>query len=303
MSVSVVIPTSNAGQHFRRLLDVLKQQMLSFELIIIDSFSIDGTSEVILGLGVRLLTMKKEEFDHGGTRNLAASCANGDIIIFLTQDVLPVDELSLELLIRPFAEDDKIGACYGRQLPHPDASLFAAHLRFFNYPETSHVFALEDRRKHGIKTPFLSNSFAAYRKKALDEIGWFPDKLIMGEDTCAGARMLLAGYKIAYVAEAKVCHSHNYSAFHEFKRYFDIGVFHNEEKWLIEEFGRTEGEGKKFIQSGLKFIGNRRVYHIIPEFVFRTILKYVGYKLGMHYERLPAWIVKKLSMHQKYWGE
>jgi len=56
---------------------------------------------------------------------------------------------------------------------------------------------------YGIKTAFLSNSFSAYRKKALQEIGWFKDNLILGEDTYAGAKLLLKGYKIAYVRRQK----------------------------------------------------------------------------------------------------
>jgi len=66
---------------------------------------------------------------------------------------------------------------------------------------------------------------ADYRKSTLEEIGWFKNNLILGEDTYAETKLLVAGYKLAYIAKAKVYHFHNYTIWEEFKRYFDIGVF------------------------------------------------------------------------------
>ena len=114
-------------------------------------------------------------------------------------------------------------------------------------------------------------------------------------------KMLLKGYKVAYEAEAKVYHSHNYTIFQELKRYFDIGVFHRRERWLIDTFGKATGEGKKYILSELKFILSNHYYHLLPEFCVRNMSKYIGYKLGYNYHRLPKNIIKKLSMHSKWW--
>ena len=77
--------------------------------------------------------------------------------------------------------------------------------------------------------------------------GWFAEHLISTEDTYAGARMLLAGYTLAYVSDAMVYHSHNYTVFQEFKRYFDIGVFHKKERWILEAFGNAEGTGLRHL--------------------------------------------------------
>jgi len=171
----------------------------------------------------------------------------------------------------------------------------------FNYPETPYIRTLSDKGKYGIKTPFLSNSFAAYRRRALDEIMWFKEKLILGEDTYAGAKLLLAGYTIAYVPDAMVYHSHNYTVFQELQRYFDIGVFHKTEHWIIEEFGKAGGEGGRYIQSAFAFLIKNRKYCLMPEFVIRNILKYIGYTLGQHYDKLPDVIIHTLSMHEYFW--
>lgn len=299
---SIIIPTKNAGRQIKGLLLALKAQTVQGEIIVIDSSSSDGTVETAKDHGAKTITIKREEFEHGGSRTLAGKEARGDILVYLSQDATPFDEYAVEYLLRPF-EDAGIGAAYGRQLPHPGATAFGAHLRLFNYPGGSCIRGLTDKEKYGIKTPFLSNSFDAYRKRALEEIGGFNGRLIMGEDTCAGAKLLLSGYKIAYVAEAMVYHSHNYSVFQEFKRYFDIGVFHEAEKWILKEFGKAEGEGLRYISSEMAFLMRGRKYHLLPEFFIRNGLKYAGYHLGRNYAVLPRGMCKKVSIHSDWWDK
>ena len=297
---SIIIPTYNAEQQIHCLCEALRSQTASSEILVVDSSSSDRTVEIAESFGARVLVVQKEDFDHGGTRTLAGKTAKGDILIYMTQDALPFDKHSIRNILRLF-EDQKIAAAFGRQLPYPDATAFGAHLRLFNYPETPYIRTLSDKGKYGIKTPFLSNSFAAYRRRALDEIMWFKEKLILGEDTYAGAKLLLAGYTIAYVPDAMVYHSHNYTVFQELQRYFDIGVFHKTEHWIIEEFGKAGGEGRRYIQSASAFLIKNRKYCLMPEFVIRNILKYIGYTLGQHYDKLPDVIIHTLSMHEYFW--
>ena len=299
---SIIIPTYNAGQQMHRLCEALRSQTVSSEIIVVDSLSSDRTVEIAESFGANVFTGRTEDFDHGGTRTLAGKAAKGDILVYMTQDATPFDNHSIENITRPF-EDQGIAASFGRQLPCPDATVFGAHLRLFNYPDVSRTNSLADRNKQGIKTAFLSNSFAAYRKTALEEIGWFRSKLIMGEDMCAGAKMLLAGHKIMYVADAMVYHSHDYTVLQEFKRYFDIGVFHKSERWIIDEFGKAEGEGIRYMQSLFAFLRRRKKYYLMPEGVVRNTLKYIGYKLGQNYDKLPASMIHKCSMHAYFWDK
>jgi rhamnosyltransferase len=298
--VSVIIPTLNAGKLMQELLLALKSQTEPCEILVIDSSSFDNTVEISASFGAKIIPIKKEEFDHGGTRSLAVGYAGGDILVFLTQDTLPFDRNSLCNLVIPF-EDPEVAAAFGRQLPNTDTSPFGAHLRLFNYPKNSVTRGLADKKVYGIKTPFLSNAFAAYRKSALDQIGGFRDRLILGEDTYAGAKLLLAGYKIAYAADALVYHSHNYTVFQEFRRYFDIGVFHEQERWIIDEFGGAAGEGVKYLRSGIDFLKRTGKKHLLPEFFLRGGMKYLGYNLGRHYDYIPGWLRKRMSMHREWW--
>lgn len=282
------------------MLQALKSQTIACEIIVVDSSSPDNTAGIARTLGAEVVVIERGAFDHGGARTLAARKAKGDILVCMTQDAMPADEDAIKNLLEPF-RDQTVAAAYGRQLPYPGASLFGAHLRLFNYPEISCVRSIADKEAYKLRTTFLSNSFAAYRKNALKEGGWFREGLIMGEDTLAGAELLRAGYKIAYVADARVYHSHNYTLLEEFRRYFDIGVFHGTESRILEEFGRAEGEGRRYLASELRYILKQKKYSLVPEFLARNCLKYAGYRMGKTHERLPRGMVKKLSMHRDWW--
>lgn len=301
--ISIIIPTYNAENYLLNLLEKLKNQSIKeCELIIIDSSSQDKTVEIAKEFTDNVIVIPQSEFDHGGTRAKAAQIAKGEIIVFLTQDALPYDEFTIENIIKVF-EDEKVGAAYGRQLSYEGTNLFGKHLREFNYGEASYTRNKNDISKYGIKTAFLSDSFACYRKSALESIGWFKSDLILGEDTYAGAKMILGDYNLAYVAEAKVYHSHSYTVWEEFKRYFDIGVFHKCENWILESFGKVEGEGMKYIKSEVKYLLENRAWYLLPEWFIRNGMKYLGYKLGQKYEKLPMWMIKKFSMHHRWWDK
>jgi len=300
MKVSVIIPTYNAEPYLTTLLDTLQKQTLSFELIIIDSSSSDKSIQIAKKYTEHVITIPKNQFDHGGTRTKAAKLASGELLIFLTQDALPSDNYTLEKITKSF-HNPQIAAAYGRQIPYEKTNLFGKHLRVFNYPSTSYIRTLADKTEYGIKTAFLSDSFAAYRKSAMQEVDWFKDGLILGEDSHIATKLLLADYTLGYVADAKVYHSHSYSLIEEFRRYFDIGVFHTHEHWILETFGKAEGEGGKYVKSELTYLFKHKAYFHIPEFFIRNGLKYLGYKFGRNYKVFPKSIVPKLSMHHLWW--
>lgn len=301
--VSIVIPTRNGGDLFVRVLEMLARQSKAHELIVIDSESSDGSADAARSHGARVIVIPAREFDHGGTRTRAAMETTGDVIVMMSQDALPADEQAIANLVAPIERDPMVCAAYGRQLPANGASAFAAHLRIFNYPAESSVRTMSDTAELGIKAIFLSNSFAAYRRSALSGLGWFPSGLIMCEDTTVAAKMLIAGYKVAYAADARVYHSHNYSIMQDFRRYFDTGVLHTMEHWLIEDFGGAKGQGLKYVISEFKYLMRRFKIHLIPSFFIRNFMKYAGYQAGCHYkEILPAWR-KRLSMHSRWWDK
>ncbi len=302
MDISVIIPTCNGESTLRELFAVLHYQTLQpDEILVVDSSSGDDSARICKEYGAQVVTIPKEEFDHGGTRTMMANRAHGDILVFFTQDAIPATRQSLERLVAPIIEDEQVVSTYGRQLPGKDASFAAAHLRRFNYPENAAIRCYEDRRDLGIKTIFTSNSFAAYRKSALEAVGYFKNGLIFGEDTCTVGRLLEKGFKVGYVSEATVYHSHNYDLWQELRRSFDIGVLHASESSLFEDFGRAENRGLEYVRSGVRELYQRRRYAESVEFLVRSLLKLVGYKAGRRYKKLPSGIARSLSMNQTWW--
>ncbi len=301
-TVSVIIPTCNGEETLGELFATLHRQTLQpMEVLVADSSSTDGTVDICKKNGAKVWSLSKNDFDHGGTRSFLTEQASGDILVFFTQDAILVTRDALELLVKPLLEKNSCACSYGRQLPRTDALWHAAFLREFNYPATSSVKTFSDRDRDGLRTIFISNSFAAYLKVPLLEVGCFKNGLIFGEDTCTVGRILQAGYTNTYVCEAAVYHSHNYSLAEEFRRSFDIGVLHSTEKWLLYTFGKAEGVGLKYFKSGAVQLAGKRQYLLILSFTVRTGLKLLGYKLGRMYKKLPLSVLPTLSMHSTWW--
>ena len=215
MSISVIIPTLNAEKDLPSLLRALQSQTLQpAEILIADSESADGTvriAEDAAGdLPVRILSVKRAEFDHGKTRDWALRESVGDTVVFLTQDAVPANESFLENLVRPLAEE-KVAVVTGRQLPKADATPMEKLIRTFNYPAESHIRSEADVQKMGIKTFFCSDVCAAYNRKIYEELGGFVYPLKTNEDMFFAAQAIRSGYRVAYAAEARVLHSHNFS--------------------------------------------------------------------------------------------
>jgi rhamnosyltransferase len=299
--VAVVIPTCNARKDWDALNTGLRLQGLPpRQVLIVDSSSDDGTRELAAAEGYQVIRIDRRDFNHGGTRQLALDLVPwANIVVYLTQDAVLATPDSIDLLLSAF-EDSRVAAAYGRQLPRPVAGPIEAHARLFNYPPLSEVRNFESRHTLGIKAAFLSNSFAGYRIDALMEVGGFPHDVIMAEDAIVAGRLLRAGWKTAYIAEAQAYHSHAFTLAQEFQRYFDTGVYHRQVEWLREEFGEPGGEGMRFVMSELAYLIPRHL-HLVPYALLRTASKAMGYHLGLRKSALSSAFSKKLSYHKSYW--
>ncbi len=299
-SVAVLIPTYNAGIVWREACAALARQTPRPDFIRIwDSGSTDTTREIAEEFGFSVTTISPLEFGHGRTRNrMAESVPDAEIIIFLTQDAVLTKDDSLSRLVETFS-DPRIGAAYGRQLPRPQAGPLERQARLFNYPDKAKLVTPEDADRLGIKAVFVSNSFCAWRREALLAQGGFPD-VIMGEDVLGAAKLLQAGWTLAYVPAAQVWHSHAYSIPEEARRYFDIGVFHAASADLLARFSRPEKEGLRLVRHQMAYLWTNAPGQIGPALI-RLAAKYAGYRLGTNYRHLPQWLVQRFSMHARWW--
>ena len=280
-AVTVIVPTYNAGKDFIEFCKMLQKQTAHIRRVfVIDSSSTDDTVHIAENAGFTVQVIDKSDFGHGRTRQMGLEMTKTDIVCFMTQDALLKEESSIETLVNFLMQDSSLGAVFGRQFPYPHTGVLGSFARIYNYPEQSYVNTFEDRIYKGIKTAFLSDTFAAYRKEVLMEVGGFPLHSNFGEDSYVAAKMLMAGYKTGYCAEAVVYHAHDYSLKQEWERAKEIKCFHKSEPWLMEVFGKPEGEGVKFVISEIKYLVVRGHARLLPSAILNVIVKFLGYKMS-----------------------
>jgi rhamnosyltransferase len=301
----LVIPVRNGGALYRQCLESIAAQSLKpAEVLIFDTESDDGSDTLALTLlkklPLRSFSIARSQFDHGGTRNLALKSARYDWVLFMTQDAVCANSEAFANLLAA-AQQPRVVAVYGRQLPHCDASPLAATARMFNYSSVRIEQDLSAAKRLGIKTWFCSNSFCVWNKPALEKIGGFAEKLIMGEDMHAAARLIQAGGKVVYEPNAQVRHSHNYTAWQEFNRYFDIGVFHRQHAQLLFQSGTATKEGFRFVRQQAKELWKSSAWLSLVRLPVHLAAKFLGYKLGQNYTLLGKRLSRALSMHKDFW--
>ena len=304
LCVDLIIPVYRPDDKLYRLLNMIKIQTKKPKNIVLLKTvdNLEDKEELKLpelGIDVSIYYINKEDFDHGGTRRFGASMTDADIMMFMTQDAVPADKYLIEKLLEPY-EDPYVSATYARQLPDSKADLIERYTRKFNYPSTSMVKSAGDIEKLGIKTYFCSNVCATYRKCIYDKLGGFVERTIFNEDMIMAYTMIHAGYKIAYRAEAKVIHSHVYSYLQQFSRNFDLGVSHRQYADIFMGAG-SESEGIRLVKSTLRYLIDKKEYLLIPDLILSSAFKYLGYRLGLIYHKLPESFVIHCSMNKSYW--
>lgn len=300
-TIDVIIPTYRPGKEFRLLLERLKQQSVPVRRVVIintEKKFWDSRWEQEFPF-TEVHHIKKEEFDHGGTRRKAAELTDAEIMVFMTQDALPADRDLIRNLTAPLKEPET-AAAYARQLPNASCSFVERYTRSFNYPDKSSVKSREDLPVYGIKTFFCSNVCAAYRKDVYESLGGFTGHTIFNEDMIYASAVIQHGYRIAYAADAKVIHSHNYTCMQQFRRNFDLGVSQAEYPEVFQT-ASSESEGIRLVKKTFRYLcvnGRRR---LIPGFVLQSGFKFAGYLAGKNYRRMPARMVRWCSMNKDYW--
>lgn len=300
--ITVIIPTKNGGEKFKECVHGIQKQSVSFtEVLVVDSGSTDNTLQIANDANFRIISISPDKFDHGTTRAMCVELANTELILFMSQDAILTDPNSVSLLISAF-RDESVACAYGRQLPHTDADPFAISHREINYSGRSYVTALHSSYPKGFRKTFFSNAYGAYRKSTLIEVGNFDQQTIFGEDALAAAKLLKNGRRCAYVAEATIKHSHNYSIKEDFNRYFDAGVWQSQNQSLFTEFGSPEGEGWKFVILQTKCLYRNKNYLHFFSMILHTSAKLMGYHLGKKHKLLGRKISHLLSMNKRYFS-
>ena len=319
LAVDIIIPTYRPDDQFYKLLGrLLKQTVKTIDQKsesdgeYLNKILIMNTEEKFLDKNklqkacgdnkqVEVRHITKEEFDHGGTRNLGASISTADIIMFMTQDAMPEDSRLIENLIKPLKKEN-VAVAYARQLPNEQAGEIERYTREFNYPATSIYKSKKDIEKLGIKTYFCSNVCSAYKRDIYMKLGGFVTQTIFNEDMIFASKVIQDGYQIAYAADARVIHSHKYTYRQQFTRNFDLGVSQRQYREIFENI-KSESEGIALVKKTAKHLIKKGKFYLIPDLVLQSGFKFLGYKAGLRYEKLSDRTIRRFSMNKSYWDK
>lgn len=271
--IQLIIPILNPNESFLSdLLPRLHGQSLQPQILLINSGSFIPDGDY------KLVNILKKDFNHANTRNIALNYP-ADFYLFMTQDTLPVDSYLIENLLKTFDEPD-IVVTYARQCPYPDANAIEVYARETNYPLHSRIKSKSDLPELGIKTFFCSDSCAMYRGSYFRTVGGFAKDLNTNEDMEFAARAILCEKKIAYCAEAKVYHSHNFSMKQVWNRYRQFGKFFAQNDWIlytVAQYNKLTSTGIRQAIDELKYL-LRTSPLSIPKSILLSFIKYIALK-------------------------
>ena len=221
-SLSVCLPTHNAGPQFELFLESLKQQKLqTFEFCVIDSSSTDDTVARLRAAfpEVKLRQIAPQEFSHGGTRNQLVDMAMGERLLFLTQDALLADNLLLRTMVETTMEEN-IAQAFCRHTAYPHHSDFIKRdvEGTFNNLRRDMAWPMgeQDLGHNPRLLYFSSNNCCIYRRDLLQRIPF--QAVNYGEDQLWTREVMAAGFLKAYVHSTVVIHSHDYEPEETFQR-------------------------------------------------------------------------------------
>jgi glycosyltransferase involved in cell wall biosynthesis len=234
---SVFIPTYNGGDLFKAVINQVRRQRSPwrFEIIVIDSSSIDGTGEYCRDAAdIVFEQIVQSEFSHGQTRNRGVELARGDFVAFLTQDALPTDEFWLYNLVSLLEAYPYAAGAFGRHMPWPHHSPFVKRdiTEHFKRLDASPVAVSKEtdpeRWESGDTSwrqflHFYSDNNSCLRRSVWQKIPL--PKIFYGEDQLWANQVIAAGYQKVYAHAATVYHSHDYDYAAAAKRAEEEAIF------------------------------------------------------------------------------
>jgi rhamnosyltransferase len=209
--VSIIMRSFNEGWALRDTLAALSlQDYKSWELIVIDSGSTDGSIDLIRQAGPRhFIQIKPQEYNPSRVMNRGMELTNSEFGVFLNADAMPQNSNWLGPLVNAL-QDPQTAAVFSRQIPRPDCRAVYAH---------DYERCFGSNRESENWNHFFSMVSSGIRKDIWARRG-FLEKMQYSEDDEYTRWCRAQGYRITYCPESFVIHSHNYTPEQAYKRSF-----------------------------------------------------------------------------------
>lgn len=271
MKVDIICPLYNAENDILTLLDLLKKQkgveVGKYRFVLTESK--DKTEEILKENNIEYTKITRAEFSHSKTREDEAMKSDADVLVFITQDIIPEREDWLEKLVTPIFNGEA-DACFSRQITK--FNNIEKYTREKNYPTESYINTKDDVEKKGLRTFFFSDASSAISTKVYKKLGGYDGKrLPISEDMYIAYKLIMNGYKIKYCADSEIFHSHKFTLKQIYDRYRLTGRFMAENSYL-DKFGTTKtggGLAKYILKRALKEFNIKVLFRFLPDMMAR----------------------------------
>ena len=251
--VTLIIPTRDHSDLLKQCLNSIAEHSykgLQVEVLIIDNGSTDPETLEYLAqlnqsLDVKVLPCPGP-FNYASLNNYAASLANGDVLLFLNNDVEALHSGWLEALVSE-ALRPEIGAV-GAKLLFDDETIqhagvvlgiggIAGHAHKY-LPAEDHGYQLRIQLTHAVSA--VTAAVMAIRRSVFESIGGFDSDLfaVNYNDVDLCLRLQCAGYRNLYCADAMLMH-HESRSRGEPTNQADYDLWQKERSNMIQRWGNS----------------------------------------------------------------
>jgi len=316
-AAAIILLTKNSQRYLAELLDAIFAQTTSrtFEVIAVDSGSRDDTLALLARYPVRVSAIAPADFNHGETRNYGARLASPSVryLVYLTHDATPTPGW-LDALLDAVDEAPTVAGAFSRHLPRPTCPLPMARLLQEEWEQsgTPHrvVKRLTDPADYARRRAYyawFSNTSSCLRRSVWEQ---FPfERVDFAEDARWADQVLRAGYTLIYEPRSRVVHSHDYGLWDQFaqnvdharglKRALGDDVHGAPPPFTARLYvlARTLARDARFIFQQPLPLG-RRLFWLAYAPLWHGA-SFLGSQVGQHYERLPAWLIRRISKQER----
>jgi rhamnosyltransferase len=97
-------------------------------------------------------------------------------------------------------------------------------------------------------------------------------------------------------------HSHDYSVLQEARQFFDTGVMHTEQRWLLDSFGTATGDAMRFALSEYQYVRAAGIRWPAVNCAWRSTVRFAAYRLGRVHRIVPSSVKRRLTATPGYWN-
>ena len=192
-----------------------RQRYRDFEVLVVDSGSVDRTREIAAANGARIVRMRTEDFTFGHSLNVGIRETQSPYIAILSAHAIPADEGWLEQLVAPLRSPD-VAMVYGGQRGHEIS-------KFSEARDFERIFPSQPRTVIDPDKPFANNANAIIKREYWEQCPY--DEGLPGLEDIGWAKFWIQrGLKVQYEPTACIIHVHTETWAQVRRRYYREGM-------------------------------------------------------------------------------